>query len=68
MQNKFLKIILIIAIIAIALASFTYYKRMIIDIGCAKARQTGALRERNFNGINCQSWERSIQWVINVGN
>ena len=36
MQNKFFKIILLIAVISVALFALTYFTRTAIDIGCAK--------------------------------
>jgi len=61
MQNKFLKIILIIAIISVALVSVTYFTRTIIDIGCAKTGKPEDSWKRRFATVNCWYWERTIQ-------
>jgi len=61
MQNKFFKIILIVAVAIIALASITYFTRTAIDIGCAKTAKPEDSWKRHFLTVNCWYWERTIQ-------
>jgi len=61
MQNKFFKIILIIAVVAVTLVSVTYFTRTVIDIGCAKTAKTEDSWKRHFATVNCWYWERTIQ-------
>ena len=61
MQNKFLRIILIIVTTTLALFSLTYLTRTIIDIGCAKTGKPENSWKRRFTTINCWYWERTIQ-------
>lgn len=61
MQNKFLKNILIIAVIGFSLLSLTYFTRTVIDIGCAKTGVEEDSIARRFVGLNCWTWERAIQ-------
>lgn len=61
MQNKFFKIILIVAVAVITLASITYFTRTVIDIGCAKTAKPEDSWKRRFLTINCWYWERTIQ-------
>ena len=64
MQDKFYKIVLIIAIIAVVLVSITYFTRTVIDIGCAKTgipEEEGSLKRR-FATVNCWFWEGTVQF------
>ena len=61
MQNKFFKIILLIAVISVALFALTYFTRTAIDIGCAKTGMPDDSWKRHFMTVNCWSWERTIQ-------
>jgi flagellar basal body-associated protein FliL len=64
MQNKFFKIILIVAVAMITLASITYFARTVIDVGCAKTAkpEDSSLNwKRRFVNVNCWYWERTIQ-------
>ena len=66
MNNKLYKILLIIIVATIALASAIYLIRTTIDIGCAKANiQEGSLKRR-FMNINCWFWEGSVQIQQNL--
>jgi len=68
MQNKFFKIILIVAVIAVALVSATYFTRTVIDIGCAKTGTEEGSLKRKFVGINCWFWEKTfhLQDEVNI--
>lgn len=68
MQNKFYKIILIIAVAVIVLVSLIYFARTVIDIGCAKTGTQEGSPKRRFIGINCWSWERTfiLQGNVNI--
>lgn len=68
MQNKFFKIILIIAVISATLISLTYFTRTIIDIGCAKTGTEGSGLKRRFAGVNCWFWEKTfhLQDEVNI--
>ena len=61
MQNKFFKIILLIAVISVALFALTYFTRTAIDIGCAKTGMPDDSWKRYFMTVNCWHWERTIQ-------
>ncbi len=61
MNTKFTKILVIVAVAALALGSLTYFTRTVFDIGCANTELVqGNKWKRHFLGMNCWYWEGNI--------
>jgi hypothetical protein len=61
MESKFIKNVVLVALLAFVLVSLTYFTRTVIDIGCANTGTAEGSLKRHFMGMNCWLWEGTVQ-------